>query len=84
MVGQQLAFGVVGAQEALLHLALQPMLSGELEEAVAVEGVAAAREVEAHVEPVGGCHVAQLLLPGARILPKPSRRDRSPSTDAGR
>ena len=68
VVGQQLALGVVGAQEALLHLALQPVLGRELEEAVAVEGVAAAGEVEAHVEPVAGRHVAQLLLPRARLL----------------
>ncbi len=43
--------------------ALQPVGGGELEQPVAVERVGAAGQVEAHVEPVAGGHVAEVLLP---------------------
>ena len=48
-IGDQPPLGEVGVEQAFLHLGLQPMLGGEMDEPVPVEGVAAARAIEMEI-----------------------------------
>ena len=67
-VADALALGVVGAHQALLHRVLHAVGLGQLHEPVGVEGVAAAREVGAHVQAVGGRDLGELALAGERLV----------------
>src|SRR5690606_40654469 len=54
VVGDRLALGEVAAEEALLHRLLHAAFGGEVEQAVGVEGVAAAGAVEVGLPAVTG------------------------------
>ena len=61
LVGDRETFGEGGAQQALLHLRLQPVIFGQVEQPVGVEGVAAADEVEPELQAVSGRALGHLL-----------------------
>jgi len=61
-IGHQLAFGEVGVEQPLLHRVLEPVLGGEVDDAVAVEGRTAALDVEPEVEPLAGSRVGHRAL----------------------
>ena len=65
MVGAGRALGEGRAVEPLLERVLQAVLAREVQQAVGVEGVAGAGEVEAEVQPLlrgGGRHAVEHLL----------------------
>ena len=67
-VADRLALGEVGAHEALLHRVLRAVGGGEVQQAVGVERVAAAGDVEAELEALLGRDVGHPLLHRDRLL----------------
>ncbi len=75
VAADQLTLGQVRAHQPLLERILKTACRGEVEQAVRVECVAPAKEVEAEVEAVAGCglghralHLQRLLAAGAVLL----------------
>ena len=68
MIGDQLTFGEVRAQQALLHRILEAVGLGQVHETVGVEGGAAASDVEAEGKLLACRHRRQPLLGFARLL----------------
>ena len=63
VIGHQLALGEVGEHQALLHRVLEAVLGGEVDDAVAVEGRAAALDVQVEVEALAGGGVGHRAAP---------------------
>ncbi len=68
VVGHELALGEVGAEQALFHRVLEPVLAGEMDDAMGIKGGAAAGHVEAEVKALAGRRVGHLTLHLAGVL----------------
>ncbi len=72
MVADELSLGEICTQQTLLHRVLEIVLSRQMDDPVAIEGRAAAGDVEPEVQALGGGNIGQLPLGGARLLERHS------------